>query len=86
MTSLFLKLHRNEILLLSILDIFCREILLKSLVLIPRYLSHSHSFLCFESMLNINIVSPTIPQYPPTIINIEPRSRAAFPLSVRNNS
>ncbi len=29
------------------------------------------------------IVSPTIPQYPPTIINIEPRSRAAFPLSVK---
>jgi len=29
-------------------------------------------------------VSPTIPQYPPTIINIEPRSRAAFPLSLLN--
>jgi hypothetical protein len=33
----------------------------------------------------IDIVSPTIPQYPPTIINIEPKSRAAFPLSVRKN-
>jgi len=29
-------------------------------------------------------VSPTIPQYPPTIINIEPKSRAAFPLSLLN--
>jgi ubiquinone biosynthesis monooxygenase Coq6 len=29
-------------------------------------------------------VSPTFPQYPPTIINIEPQSRAAFPLSLLN--
>ncbi|CAF1216509.1 unnamed protein product [Adineta steineri] len=28
--------------------------------------------------------SPTIAQYPPTIINIEPKSRAAFPLSLLN--
>ncbi len=33
----------------------------------------------------MEIVSPTIAQYPPTIIHIEPKSRAAFPLSVRVN-
>ena len=34
--------------------------------------------------LSIRLASPTISQWPPTIINIEPRSRAAFPLSVGN--
>ena len=43
-------------------------------------------FVTNEKFVIGEIVAPTIPQYPPTIINIEPKSRAAFPLSVRMNA